>query len=53
MARVYLSFLGLGSDRKNGGKEYTRAWYELDGEKSSETEFVQVAEHEILLKKSV
>jgi CRISPR-associated Csx2 family protein len=52
MARVYLSFLGLGSDNKYGRKGYTRACYELDGERSSETEFVQVAEHEILWKKA-
>lgn len=51
MGRVYLSFLGLGSDKKNGGKGYTPAVYELDGVRSKKTEFVQVAEHEILLKK--
>ncbi|MEW6665753.1 MAG: TIGR02221 family CRISPR-associated protein [Thermodesulfobacteriota bacterium] len=51
MARVYLSFLGLGSDKPGVGKGYTPAVYELMGTRSSETEFVQVAEHEILIQK--
>lgn len=50
MSKIYLSFLGLGSDKKDGKKAYTPAIYELHGKKSGETEFVQVAEHEILLK---
>lgn len=51
MSRVYLSFLGLGSDKGGGKKGYTPAAYELDGAGSRQTEFVQVAEHEILVNK--
>jgi CRISPR-associated Csx2 family protein len=50
MRRVYLSFLGLGSDKEDGTKGYIPAFYELNGNKSIETEFVQVAEFEILVK---
>jgi CRISPR-associated Csx2 family protein len=48
MTRVFLSFLGLGSLRKDGTRGYTPAVYELEGHRSQKTEFVQVAEHEIL-----
>jgi len=49
MASVFLSFLGLGSFKKEKGKyEYDQTIYELSGQKSKETEFVQVAEIEIL-----
>ena len=49
MASVFLSFLGLGSFKKEKGKyEYDPTIYELNGQKSKETEFVQVAEIEIL-----
>jgi CRISPR-associated Csx2 family protein len=50
MNRVYLSFLGLGSDKGDGKKSYTSASYELNGIKSIKTEFVQVAEFDILIK---
>jgi CRISPR-associated DxTHG motif protein len=49
MSKVYLSFVGLGSDRKKSGIfEYDKAVYELNGQQSGETEFVQVAELQIL-----
>lgn len=49
MNRVFLSFLGLGTFKKEKGKyEYDPAVYKLNGWKSKETEFVQVAEIEIL-----
>jgi len=47
VSRVYLSFLGLGSDKGDGTKGYTPAVYELNRVVSGKTEFVQVAEHEI------
>ncbi|MCD6307097.1 MAG: TIGR02221 family CRISPR-associated protein [Deltaproteobacteria bacterium] len=49
MGKVYLSFLGLG--KKNSSKdnyEYEPAVYELNGRMSRETQFVQVAELELL-----
>lgn len=49
MAKVYLSFLGLGfKDQKTGQYKYDCTIYELNGKKSKETEFVQVAEIGIL-----
>jgi len=49
MASVFLSFLGLGTFKEEKGKsEYSKAVYDLNGEKSNATEFVQVAEIEIL-----
>ena len=49
LSRVYLSFLGLGSDRaKRGVFAYDKAIYELAGRQSEETEFVQVGELQIL-----
>jgi len=46
MSRVYISFLGLGTKQPSGNYAYNQAVYELNGEKSTETEFVQVAEIE-------
>ena len=49
MNRVFLSFLGLGTFKKEKGRyEYDPAVYKLKGRKSKETKFVQVAEIEIL-----
>ena len=48
MNSVYLSFLGLGSKQPSGDYLYNPAEYELNGKRSSKTEFVQVAEIEIL-----
>lgn len=48
MSKVYLSFLGLGSKKESGRFEYDPAVYELNGVKSNKTEFVQVAEMDIL-----
>jgi len=49
MSRVYLSFLGLGTYNEVKKKsEYRKTVYELNGIQSKETEFVQVAEFEIL-----
>lgn len=49
MRRIYLSFLGLGSYKKDKkASEYDPAIYELNGRKSEKTEFVQVAEIELL-----
>ena len=49
MSRIYLSFLGLGSFNKEKGRhEYSPTVYELNGKRSGKTEFVQVAEMEIL-----
>lgn len=49
MAKVYLSFLGLGFfNHKTNQYEYDSTVYELDGKKSPKTEFVQVAEIDIL-----
>lgn len=49
MARVYLSFLGLGFlNHKTGTYGYDITTYELNGEKSKKTEFVQVAEIQII-----
>ncbi|MBU4186047.1 MAG: TIGR02221 family CRISPR-associated protein [Desulfobacteraceae bacterium] len=49
MAKVYLSFLGLGFfNHKTNQYEYDSTVYELDGKKSTKTEFVQVAEIDIL-----
>ena len=45
MRRIYLSFLGMGSHKEG---KYEKTSYELDGRHSSETEFVQAAEVEIL-----
>lgn len=49
MRNVYFSFLGLGiRNRETGEYRYGPAIYELNGEMSHETEFVQVAEMELL-----
>lgn len=49
MRRIYLSFLGLGQyDKDKKINTYRPAVYELNGKKSTETEFVQVAELEIM-----
>lgn len=49
MRNVYLSFLGLGSYNKDTGTYfYNKTVYELDGKQSGETEFVQVAEMQLL-----
>lgn len=49
MRDVYLSFLGLGShDKDTGSYRYTPTVYELDGHRSGQTEFVQVAELQLL-----
>ena len=49
MGNIYLSFLGLGTyDEQTGEWLYNKGVYELNEVKSSETEFVQVAEMEIL-----
>lgn len=49
MSKVYLSFLGLGTyDEIEKRSRYRPTRYELNGKKSSETDFVQVAEIEIL-----
>jgi len=49
MRKVYLSFLGLGTYNEAEKKSlYKKTVYELNGKSSSETEFVQVAEIEIL-----
>lgn len=45
---VYLSFLGLGSKQPSGDYQYNPTVYELSGKRSGKTEFVQVAEIEIL-----
>jgi len=47
--RIYLSFLGLGTKNENTGEyDYRPTIYELNGRKSKQTKFVQVAELEIL-----
>lgn len=49
MRRVYLSFLGLGQyDEKRKKSVYRETVYELDGERSEPTRFVQVAEQMLL-----
>ena len=49
MRNIYLSFLGLGSFKKNMEQYvYDETVYELNGKKSGKTEFVQVAEIQIL-----
>lgn len=49
MSRVFLSFLGLGSyDAETGTYAYTPAIYSLNDRLSRKTEFVQVAELELL-----
>lgn len=49
MRKVYLSFLGLGSyNQQKQKQEYKPAVYEMEGRQSGETEFVQVAEMELL-----
>ena len=49
MRNIYLSFLGLGSFKKNMKQYvYDETVYELNGKKSGKTEFVQVAEIQIL-----
>ena len=49
MSRVYLSFLGLGTYKKEKDVfEYNPAVYEIAGKKSAVTEFVQAAEMQIL-----
>ncbi len=49
MRHVYLSFLGLGNiNPELGPKGYRPAVYELGGRSSKKTEFVQVAEMELL-----
>lgn len=49
MRRVYMSFLGLGSYKEDKGIfEYDATVYQLDGRSSAKTEFVQVAEIELL-----
>jgi len=47
--KVYLSFLGLGPFNKERNKNnYNKTVYEFQGQKSSETRFVQIAEQELL-----
>ncbi len=49
MRKVYLSFLGLGIlNQKTQQSDYRPAVYELAGNKSTETRFVQAAEMELL-----
>lgn len=49
MAKVFLSFLGLGSyDKINKCYQYQKTVYSYNGKKSKETEFVQTAEIELL-----
>jgi len=49
MRRVYLSFLGLGQfDKDTGQYSYRKTVYEMNGNLSSATCFVQVAEQELL-----
>jgi CRISPR-associated DxTHG motif protein len=49
MKNIYLSFLGIGSDRKTPGVfNYDKTVYTLDGKTSGQTEFVQVAEIQML-----
>lgn len=49
MAKVFLSFLGLGTyDEKSGQSRYKKSVYELNKQQSKKTEFVQVAEIDIL-----
>lgn len=48
MRNVYLSFLGLGSRKEDGEFRYDVARYSLDGKPSDPTEFVQVAEIQLL-----
>ena len=49
MGKVFLSFLGLGTyNAKEGHYAYSPAVYALDGRKSQKTEFVQIAELELL-----
>ncbi|MBW2153802.1 MAG: TIGR02221 family CRISPR-associated protein [Deltaproteobacteria bacterium] len=49
MFRTYMSCLGLGTFNESVKKyEYKQANYELDGKRAKPTEFVQVAEAEIL-----
>jgi len=49
MASIYLSFLGLGQFNKEDKTfQYTPTVYELNGKESGKTEFVQVAELELI-----
>lgn len=49
MRKIFLSFLGLGTyDDEKKQSSYKPTTYELNGKKSRETEFVQVAEIELL-----
>jgi len=49
MSKVFLSFLGIGSfDQKTGQYDYKKTVFILNGVKSQETKFVQVAELDIL-----
>ncbi|MDY6853456.1 MAG: TIGR02221 family CRISPR-associated protein [Thermodesulfobacteriota bacterium] len=48
MRKVFLSFLGMGSKKENGLFRYDKAFYELDERESGKTEFVQVAQIQIL-----
>ena len=49
MRRIYLSFLGLGQyDKESATYFYQKTTYELNGEESKETPFVQAAEIELL-----
>nr|MBL0699438.1 CRISPR-associated DxTHG motif protein [Desulfobacterales bacterium] len=49
MRNIYLSFLGLGSFKKDIEQYvYDKTVYELNGKKSKSTNFVQVAEIQIL-----
>ena len=50
MRNVYLSFLGLGSFKMDIKQYvYDETVYELNGKKSRNTEFVQVAEIQLLV----
>jgi len=47
--RIYLAFLGKGSlDKQRNIYDYTPVKYSLDGKKSKETKYVQIAELELL-----
>jgi CRISPR-associated DxTHG motif protein len=49
MGRIYISFLGLGiRDEKSRQSEYRQTVYELNGQKSVRTQFVQAAEIAII-----
>jgi CRISPR-associated Csx2 family protein len=48
MRKVFLSFLGIGSEKEDGSFAYSPAHYTFNGKDSRPTEFVQVAEMELL-----